>query len=182
MIEQDVRLFWWINTHRNVLLDALLIPVAYVGEAGIGWWLLCIGFALWGGKEGRRTALLCVIAIVLTDRVLGQAAAALWHRTRPYLAYEHVRQFGFHWHSNSFPSGHATSCLAGTIVVGWRHRKWLLPLLLFSAATLYSRPYAGMHHPLDSAVGALLGVAAGLVVLAVHARLTRRSKESGSSE
>jgi len=78
-----------------------------------------------------------------------------------------TRQVGIHWTSNSFPSGHAHSVWAATVIIGGRWRRFLAPLILFALLTCYSRPYFGMHYPLDVIAGSALGVIGGFAALGV---------------
>lgn len=75
----------------------------------------------------------------------------------------------------SFPSGHTAASLAvycGLVLLltsafpkgGWRIAAWVVALLLPVFVAL-SRIYRGMHHPLDSGAGILVGIGAVLVLL-----------------
>jgi undecaprenyl-diphosphatase len=75
----------------------------------------------------------------------------------------------------SFPSGHTAASLAvycGLVLLltsalprgAWRAGAWLVALLL-PAFVAFSRMYRGMHHPLDVAAGALIGIGAVLALL-----------------
>ena len=77
---------------------------------------------------------------------------------------------GIRWTGSSFPSGHAHSVWLATVLLGAR-RPVLLPwLIVFSLLTCYSRPYFGMHYPLDVVVGALIGATAGALISIVTRR------------
>jgi membrane-associated phospholipid phosphatase len=75
----------------------------------------------------------------------------------------------------SYPSGHTAASLAvycGLVLLltsafpkrSWRVAAWAIALLL-PVLVAFSRMYRGMHHPLDVAAGALIGVGAVLVLL-----------------
>jgi membrane-associated phospholipid phosphatase len=75
----------------------------------------------------------------------------------------------------SYPSGHTAASLAvycGLVLLltsafpkrSWRVAAWAIALLLPVFVAL-SRLYRGMHHPLDAAAGALIGIGAVLVLL-----------------
>jgi undecaprenyl-diphosphatase len=172
----DTALLLWINAHHAAVLDALLVAVATLGEFGAVWWMLSLGLAVWGGPAGRRTALLCVIALLVTHVVLYAPLHLAWHRPRPYLdpTLTGVRQLGLCWGGSSFPSGHADVTLAATVVLGARQRRWRWPLIVFAALTCYSRPYAGMHYPSDVLTGAVVGLLGGLATLLGQRWLERR--------
>jgi membrane-associated phospholipid phosphatase len=75
----------------------------------------------------------------------------------------------------SYPSGHTAASLAvycGLVLLltsafpkrSWRLAAWAVALVL-PVFVAFSRMYRGMHHPLDIAAGALIGIGAVLVLL-----------------
>jgi membrane-associated phospholipid phosphatase len=132
------------------------------------------------GKAGNHGAIWLVIGLVLAAldgsnreawvvcAVLGPVAIALNYlvklavrRPRPVL--EGLPPLGGAPSSLSFPSAHATSSFAvATAMTRVEPLGGLAFLLAFAIAL--GRPYLGMHYPSDVAIGALLGVALGLVV------------------
>lgn len=69
----------------------------------------------------------------------------------------------------SFPSAHATNHFGIAIfliTVFWRvHRKWLIPVAIFWAASIsYAQVYVGVHYPLDVLSGLLLGCIFGYAI------------------
>ena len=99
----------------------------------------------------------------------------------------------------SYPSGHTAASLAvycGLVLLltsafpkgGWRVAAWVVALLL-SVFVAFSRMYRGMHHPLDTGAGALVGMGAVLVLLfacraagvAAFARAPGRARGRSSS-
>jgi membrane-associated phospholipid phosphatase len=75
----------------------------------------------------------------------------------------------------SYPSGHTAASLAvycGLVLLltsafpkrSWRVAAWAIALLL-PVFVAFSRMYRGMHHPLDTAAGALIGIGAVVVLL-----------------
>jgi undecaprenyl-diphosphatase len=51
-----------------------------------------------------------------------------------------------------------------------------MPLVAFAILTCYSRPYFGMHYPLDVIIGAVLGVGAGYAALAIESYWKQKSE------
>jgi undecaprenyl-diphosphatase len=163
----------WMNSHHSLLLDAILAPVAYAGEAGAIWFSLCLGLLIFGKRECKLTGLLLLVSIILVDRLIAAPLGAALFRTRPYVALEGVRQVGVRWSGTSFPSGHAHSVWIAAIILGNQWRKLLAPLILFGLLTCYSRPYFGMHYPLDVMAGSAIGVSAGFLILGGRRAWTR---------
>ena len=160
----------WINSHHAPPLDWLLIAVSFLGEAGGIWVLTGLGMLIFGERRTKRLGLL-LLGTMLAGELICWALGAALYRTRPYLAGPGVRQLGVRWAGDSFPSAHALSVGIAAILLGSEYRRLRWPLAAFALLTLYSRPYLGMHHPLDVLIGAAVGAAVGLA-----ARRLRRGK------
>ncbi len=175
MIEQilhwDRAATLWINQHHNVVLDWLLMPVAWFGEAGIGWIAVILILLAFGGRKERLVTLVFVVGLITTEYLLMPALRDLWPRPRPYTYIEGIRQLGVPWDKPSFPSAHGHLWAQATILYGLAYRRWLWPLIVLSVLTCYSRPYAGAHHVLDVIGGIGLGGVIGLLELAAAAKL-----------
>ncbi len=167
----------WINGHHNPLLDALLAPVAYAGECGTIWILTCLGLLIFGKPQHKRLGLVLLITMIVVDRLIAYPIGHLLDRTRPYMAIEGVRQMGLRWCSGSFPSGHAHNVWVASIILGGEWRKLRIPLIAFAVLTCYSRPYFGMHYPLDTLAGAAIGIISGLGVVALIRAVRRKRAE-----
>jgi undecaprenyl-diphosphatase len=165
LLALDTRALIWINAHHAWPLDAILAPVAYAGEAGVLWFAVGLGLVIFGKREHKITGLLLIVGIIVVDRLTAAPLGRAVFRTRPYLALEGIRQLGVHWHGTSFPSGHAHSVWIAALVLGDRWRRLSLPLVVFALLTCYSRPYFGMHYPLDTVAGAVLGIASGTLIV-----------------
>jgi len=174
VLELDRQALIWINEHRAVVLDAVLAPIAYAGEAGMLWFAASLALLAFGKRADRATALRLALTIILVDRLIAFPLGVVFHRTRPYLALEAVRQLGFRWQGTSFPSGHAHSVWVAAIILGDQYRKLTVPLVVFALLTCYSRPYFGMHYPLDVVAGSAIGVVAGTAVVTARRAWARR--------
>jgi len=75
----------------------------------------------------------------------------------------------------SFPSAHATNHFAIAIfLIFVFYSKWkpVLPLGLFWAFIIsFSQIYVGVHYPVDTMVGALLGTTIGLITASIYKKL-----------
>ncbi len=86
-------------------------------------------------------------------------------RPRPFVADTRARVVGYHPETYSFPSGHtATSFAAATVLAFAVTRRRAAITWALATAIAISRVYIGVHYPLDVAVGALFGVALGVLV------------------
>jgi len=176
LLQLDKNALLWINGHHNWLLDALLAPVAYAGECGAIWVLTCFGLLVFGSRRHKWLGLTLLVTMIVVDRLVAHQIGHLLYRERPYAAIEAVRQLGVRWSSGSFPSGHAHNVWVASTIVGNEWRRLRLPLVVFALLTCYSRPYFGMHYPLDVVAGAAIGIVCGLAVVAVGRIWQRRGK------
>ncbi|HTR74131.1 MAG TPA: phosphatase PAP2 family protein [Solirubrobacterales bacterium] len=132
------------------------------------------GLALFGGRQGRRAALLGLASVGVTATVVNVAVKPLARRRRPDRAAHEVplsRQVGMPA-SRSFPSGHSAAAFAFAGGAGRAMPAASLPLHALAGLVAYSRVHTGVHYPLDTLVGALLG--ASLSQVSSHA-LERRA-------
>jgi undecaprenyl-diphosphatase len=174
ILDLDKHVLFWINGHHNAVLDAILAPIAYAGEAGAIWVVICLGMLVFGRARERKTAVLLLVTMAVVDRLIAANLRLLFDRPRPYVALAGIRAIGVHWTSGSFPSAHAHSVWIAAIILGSRYRRLIWPLVAFAILTCYSRPYFGMHYPLDTLAGAVLGIAAGFGALGIEKLVARR--------
>ncbi len=129
------------------------------GNNGAIWVAVGIVLAIFDGSN-REAWLICAalgpIAIGLNYLV-----KLIVKRPRPVL--EGLPPLGGAPSSLSFPSAHATSSFAVATAMTRVDSLGALAFVLAFVLAL-GRPYLGMHYPSDVVVGAVLGVALGLIV------------------
>ncbi|MFB3880076.1 MAG: phosphatase PAP2 family protein [Armatimonadota bacterium] len=180
LLAPDRQAFLWINGHHNVVLDVLLIPVSYAGELSAIWIAICLGLLICGRPADKKLAAAVLIAMFLADQLIGHPLAHAFRRERPYLALEGVRHIGVQWQGNSFPSGHAISVWIAALLLRTRWPRLTTPFVAFALLTLYSRPYLGMHYPLDVVGGSAIGILTAEAVLAAGRLTARRRLRTGA--
>lgn len=165
----DSRLERWINAPAgtHAALDAVMLHAALWGEA-----LFIAIVALWflvgwvrGSPRDRQGAItaLCAAGIAL---LANQVLAHLWVRPRPFVSHPaSVHLLAMHAADPSFPSDHAAAAFAIAAVLLACHRRLGSVCLLLAALICYARVYAGIHYPGDVAAGALIGLAAALILV-----------------
>ncbi|WP_217915364.1 phosphatase PAP2 family protein [Miltoncostaea marina] len=154
---------WWVK--------ALLIPA--VGVTG------ALAMARRAGRGPAAAARAAGAVVVCAALAHGLASAASWglkdafDRARPPLGDGAITALVALPADASMPSGHATTAFATAGVVALLHPRLRWPALALALAALValSRVYLGVHHPLDVAVGALVGLVIALVVVAAWRRL-----------
>ena len=129
------------------------------GNNGSVWVVLAVVLAVVDG--GNREAWLICAALGPIAIGLNFVVKLVVKRPRPVL--EGLPPLGGAPSSLSFPSAHATSSFAVATAMTRVEPFGALAFVLALALAL-GRPYLGMHYPSDVLVGALLGVALGLIV------------------
>jgi undecaprenyl-diphosphatase len=163
----------WLADHRVAALDALATVLAAAGTGGLVWVAIALAVGLRRGGVARVA--LPVAATVWTADLVALGLRHLDGRARPYGSIPGVEAaVGFGGSGPGFPSGHATSSIAGVIVLGYLVRRALPSLVVLAAAIAASRVYAGLHYPTDVLAGAGIGAVLGLLAVAIVRWLTPR--------
>jgi membrane-associated phospholipid phosphatase len=160
MADLDLKMLRWMRTygHTPAVEDAA-VALGKAGNNGLVW--VVLGLALAIIDNGRwEQWLICALLGPLAI-ALNYVVKLVVKRPRPVL--EGLPPLGGAPSSLSFPSAHATSSFAvATAMV--RVDPAMSAALLVALALSLGRPYLGMHSPSDVLVGALIGVALGLIV------------------
>jgi membrane-associated phospholipid phosphatase len=160
MESADLRLLRAMRTRgHSPAIERTARALGKAGNNGAIWLALGAILAILDGSN-REAWLICAalgpIAIGLNFVI-----KAIVKRPRPVL--EGLPPLGGAPSSLSFPSAHATSSFAVATAMTRVEPLAALAFVLAFALAL-GRPYLGMHYPSDVLVGALLGVALGLIV------------------
>lgn len=140
-------------------VDNIMLMITLYGRE-IFWPILLIMLFIFGGKIGKKTAVIAAISMILLMPLVSVIKDVI-DRPRPNVS--GVETFPVSADTFSFPSGHATIVSAGLATVsimfrGNMKRTVLFVGLTFEAALVcFSRIYVGVHYPLDVVGGVLLG-------------------------
>jgi len=170
LLNENISLFYLINGINNSFLN-LVMPIITNFGSLIAWILICIFIYIFGGSYGRKVALLCLIALFVTDIIVISLKYVV-AEPRPFLTLPNVNLL-MTVYGNSFPSGHTASSFTAATIIGLKYhlkskgwKYWLIyPLLAFAILIGFSRIYIGVHYPYDVIIGALIGVAFAIIVL-----------------
>ena len=160
----DAALRTWLVTHHAPWLDQVMWLLSAAGVGGSIWIAIAALMASWVPRL-RAPAWQVVLAVFLAQAIVDWTVKPIIARPRPFVADTRARVVGYHPETYSFPSGHtATSFSAATVLAFAVTRRRAVITWALASAIAISRIYLGVHYPLDVAVGALFGVALGLVV------------------
>jgi undecaprenyl-diphosphatase len=185
----DIGLLFFFNRGMaNPFFDVLMPALTFQGYLLAGPFIL---YALYRGATGRDDAgkrylsaaitavVISLVSVILADLACGwlKDVAA---RPRPCQVLEGVRLIVSCPRTLSLPSNHAATSFAfitpyfvftrSFIQAGWRAY-----LLMLASLVSLSRPYLGVHYPLDIAAGALLGVTITGVLCWMFWKISQRS-------
>jgi undecaprenyl-diphosphatase len=167
----------WLAAHRAPWLDGVMLALTNVGRGGVVWGVAAIARAV--VRRGLAMAACQVlIAITLAWTIPEAVLKPLTGRPRPFTVSAAIPVVHHeHPHSSSFPSGHASTAVAGAYSLGaaWpaaRPSCWMLAALI-----ILSRAYLGVHYPTDLIAGGLLG---WLIAWMVVGRTRWRAESSDS--
>ena len=156
----DLRLLRAMRTRGHTpRLEAVAIALGKAGNNGAVWVVLGVALALIDPDQ-RESWLICA-ALGPVAIGLNYGIKLLVRRPRPVL--DGLPALGGAPSSLSFPSAHATSSFAVATAM-FRVDPATAGAFAVAFALALGRPYLGMHYPSDVLVGAVLGMALGLVV------------------
>jgi membrane-associated phospholipid phosphatase len=169
--------------HRLDLVGA--VRDLYVSSELVFVVLLAIGIGIaWltGRVALRRIAIEVPLALVVAEG-LARLLAPLIERPRPFVAHpDFFTPLGQAGIDPSFPSDGATAAFAIAAVVAISCRRLAIPALAIAAMVAIGRLLVAVHYPTDVIGGALVGIAAAVVVCRVSryaSRLAVRSSLPG---
>lgn len=160
MENADLRLLRAMRTRGHTPgIEAAAKALGKAGNNGLVWVVLGLVLAIL--DSSNREAWLICAALGPIAIVLNYGIKLAVKRPRPVL--EGLPPLGGAPSSLSFPSAHALSSFAVATAM-FRVDPATAGALVVALAISLGRPYLGMHYPSDVLVGALLGVALGLIV------------------
>jgi undecaprenyl-diphosphatase len=159
----DLAIVNWFAAHRSAPLDALAVFVAVQWRAGLIFTVAGIVRALLN-KKVAMAAWQTVLAVLLASLLANGIIKSVIHRPRPFAASATLQVVGDRPTSESFPSGHAATAVAGALLLASTWPQARAAIWAVAAIVAVSRVYIGVHYPTDVIAGALVGLAAGWFV------------------
>ncbi len=186
----DYSAFGMINNPHSKVINKIMVDLTKYGREAV-WIPTTALLFIFGKQEGRRVAVLLVIAFLILIP-FGTFLKDEINRPRPMpFTYDNllIKEVS----DPSFPSGHAVIVSAGALIMLARFnqgKRMAISLVLAVEALLviYSRIYVGNHYPLDVIGGIFLGTGVSSVVVAssrylapIFARLDSIGRKKPSS-
>ena len=193
----DQKLLFLINREwTNPALDRLMALMSSAAFWTLPLVIAGVATLIWGGFKGRTFIFLALVALALSDGVVGRALKRSVHRQRPEYTQVGVRMLdlekpaytgifrpphekyshgtGNKQDGGSFPSNHASNSAAVAMLAALIWRRWGWLALIPGLLVAYSRVYVGSHWPSDVLAGVFIGFAVAWFVLALAELIWRR--------
>ena len=169
----NTELFYFINNNlSNPWLDLIMPHLTNLGGF-LSLLVICVLailiFRHYNKERYLKISKLCLYSLLLSGAIVACLKLGVVEN-RPFEALAHVNKLVVPTEPNSFPSGHTSSTFSVVTVLvhEFRQNKGLAVILIaFSLMLAFSRVYCGVHYPLDVAVGAMVGILSGVLVIKV---------------
>ena len=178
-IDKQVRVF--LNkTISNPIFD-IIMPIITNQNFLVFSGLILVGYlAYYGGKRGRITIAVLLIAAGASDAICFQIIKPLVGRIRPsHEFYEYINLLVSKGGKYSFPSNHAANSFVFATVLSYFYDKKKTFLYILASAIAFSRVYVGVHYPLDIFFGSIIGYIISWIILSMWVIIKMRELKRG---
>jgi undecaprenyl-diphosphatase len=161
-MDWEINFLNWVNQNLHcTVLDATMIVITTLGDAGLIWIVLAVVLLI--QKKYRKVGLAVTVALVLELTVCNVFLKPWVARIRPYDVNTTVKLLIGRQLDYSFPSGHTAAAFA-TVAALWgcKNKLWK-PAVVLAALMAFSRLYLYMHYPTDVIAGGVIGAVCGIV-------------------
>lgn len=142
---------------RNRFLTPVLVVITTLGNAGMIWILISLGFLCF--KKTRKVGCMGLLALLFSLCVNNLLLKNLIARTRPYDAISALIPIVERPTDFSFPSGHTAAAFAAAgVFFRTLPKRFGIPLIVLASVIAVSRLYVGVHYPSDVLIGLISGL------------------------
>ena len=181
IIELDKQAMVLFNkTIANPIFD-LIMPIITDQNFLIFSGLILIGYlASFGGKRGRITIVVLLIAASFSDAICFQIIKPWVGRVRPsHEFYEYINLLVSKGGKYSFPSNHAANSFVFATVLSYFYDRNRIVLYILASTIAFSRVYVGVHYPLDIIFGSIIGYVISWTILSLWVIIKMRELKRG---
>lgn len=162
MQELEYSILYALQSIDSPILDKCMVFLTHLGDGGYFW--IGLGIVLLVLKKHRRTGLQLLMSMLFTFIIGNLILKNLFHRERPFVSHEPLKEL-IEWPSSySFPSGHTMNGFAAAFAVFFRNKGLGIPALVLASLIAISRMYLFVHFPTDILGGFLVGFTVAIVV------------------
>ena len=181
IVEIDKQMMVFLNkTISNPIFD-FIMPIITNQNFLVFSGLILIGYlAYFGGKRGRITIVLLLIAASFSDAICFQIIKPWVGRIRPsHEFYEYINLLVSKGGKYSFPSNHAANSFVFATVLSYFYEKNRISLYILASTIAFSRVYVGVHYPLDIIFGSIIGYIISWIILSLWVIIKMRELKRG---
>ena len=181
IVEIDKQIMVFLNkTISNPIFD-FIMPIITNQKFLVFSGLILIGYlAYFGGKRGRITIVLLLIAAGFSDAICIQIIKPWVGRIRPsHEFYEYINLLVSKGGKYSFPSNHAANSFVFATVLSYFYDKNRISLYILASTIAFSRVYVGVHYPLDIIFGSIIGYIISWIILSLWVIIKMRELKRG---
>ena len=181
IIEIDKQIMVFLNkTISNSIFD-FVMPIITNQNFLVFSGLILIGYlAYFGGKKGRITIVILLIATGFSDAICFQIIKPWVRRIRPsHEFYEYINLLVSKGGKYSFPSNHAANSFVFATVLSYFYDKNRISLYILASTIAFSRVYVGVHYPLDIIFGSIIGYIISWIILSLWVIIKMRELKRG---
>ena len=181
IVEIDKQIMVFLNkTISNPIFD-FIMPIITNQNFLVFFGLILIGYlAYFGGKRGRITIVLLLIAAGFSDAICFQIIKPWVGRIRPsHEFYEYINLLVSKGGKYSFPSNHAANSFVFATVLSYFYDRNRISLYILASTIAFSRVYVGVHYPLDIIFGSIIGYIISWIILSLWVIIKMRELKRG---
>ena len=135
-----------------------------------------------GGKRGKISSAILVIAIILADYSSAQILKPFFQRLRPsHELIDGIRLLVPKGGKYGFVSSHAANIFAAATVLSYFYIKYKKLFFTIAVLVAFSRVYVGVHYPADVFIGGIIGYGMAWIFLTLWVILKMRELKRGQT-
>jgi len=176
--EIDFKILDAIQQIRFPILDKLMVFITHLGDEGYLW--IAIAVVMLFFKKTRKCGIMLAMVLIAGLIVGNLGLKNLIARERPYVQNPEMLEALLikPLSSYSCPSGHTMSSVECATVIFMFDKRYGIPAVIIAALIGFSRMYLYVHFLTDVLLGALIGIALGMLVYFIYQKfLDKRLKK-----